>query len=72
MRPLNLLLTLLLLVPPLLLCLWGGFEILRNAEAPWQWPWGVFFLAAAFSPLLMLLGRAGLREKDLPNGDGAS
>lgn len=65
-RALSLALSLLLLVPPLVLALWGGFEILRNAHAPWQWPWGVFFLAVAACPLLIALGRRGLRESDAP------
>lgn len=58
-------LTFLFLIPPLLLALWGGIEILRGAYAPWQWPWGVFFLGVALSPLLIVVGRRGVR---LSNG----
>lgn len=68
-RP-TLAMTLLLLVPPLLLSLWGGIVILRSAHAPWQWPWGVFFIAVAFCPLLVVLGRRGLRETDVPREGG--
>lgn len=69
MRGLSLVLTVLLLAPPLLLALWGGLKILLYAEAVWQWPWGIFFLAVAFCPLLIVLGRAGLRERDAPHQD---
>lgn len=67
LRPLNLAMTLLLLAPPLILALWGGFEILRHAHAVWQWPWGVFFIAVALCPLLIAIGRRGVRESDAPS-----
>lgn len=66
---LSLVVTLLFLIPPLLLALYAGLKILLAAEALWQWPWGLFFLAVALCPLLIVAGRAGLREEDAPRRD---
>jgi hypothetical protein len=71
MRGLTLALTLVFLIPPLLLALWGGIEILRSAYAPWQWPWGVFFIGVALSPLLIALGRRGVNLGESPQDRAA-